>query len=247
MLGNSAARADDDKKLLPFPIGLRVRHALPKDANAYEVGSAAFVLGTADGKSASVDMVAAIGSSAGRTSGTFAYSFTYGVLLGRQAPADGMTLRVGADILVDSMAHLRATELSLPVAQVGYFHGRPAIDLDAGVEASPVLAGRMRQDDAARYMGVGAKAGAYAGAMLAFGMTARVSANHLLVSQAPGGGSDWAQALLCYGIGWIDLCADGFAARFTPPSARPVLMGYAGGTLGLGMGKLSGFFGPPST
>ena len=229
------ALAADDDASIPFPFGLRVRHTTPNAATAYEAGTAVSVESAAEGKTLAVEMLAAIGSDGSRTTGTFAYAFDYGWLVGAEAATSGLALRVGVDVLYDSVGKLQASHLSLPVAQVGYALALESVQFDVGAQAAPVVAGRLRSPDAERTLGLGASAGGYVGALLPY-FSLRASANHLLASTSEGGGADWARGLVCVSAVWVDLCADGFATRFAPlPSAKWVHASYVGATLGVNL------------
>src|SRR5688572_13017023 len=103
-----ALAADDNGEAsIPFPFGLRVRHTTPNAATAYEVGTAVSIESAAEGKTLAAEMLAAIGSDGARTTGTFAYAFDYGWLVGSDEPTSGLALRLGVDVLVDSVGQLR--------------------------------------------------------------------------------------------------------------------------------------------
>ena len=238
LLATTPALADDDMSV-PFPFGLRVRHTTPNAATAYEASAAVGVESAAEGKTLAADMLAAIGSDGSRTTGTFAYAFDYGWVLGSDEPSSGLALRIGVDLLYDSVGRLRASHLSLPVSQVGYVLGRDTFQLDVGAQAAPILAGRLRSLDAGRALGLGASAGGYLGVLLPY-FSLRASANHLLASTSEGGGADWARGLVCVSAVWVDLCADGFATRFAEaPSAKWVHANYVGATLGVNLVRAS--------
>ena len=237
-----------DAVSVPFPFGLRVRYATPNAATAYEAGTAISFASAEKGQTLAAEMLAAIGSDGSRTTGTFAYALDFGWLL---APNDcpenpwakcvpdvgsGLALRIGVDVLLDSVGQLRASHLSLPVAQAGYALGLEEFQLDVGAQAAPILAGRLSSSDAERKLGLGASAGGYVGALLVPYFSLRASANHLLASTSEGGGADWARGLVCVSAIWVDLCADGFATRFAEtPSAKWIRASYVGATLGVNL------------
>ncbi|MFZ5895791.1 MAG: hypothetical protein ACOY0T_32340 [Myxococcota bacterium] len=233
----------EEKVDVAFPLGLRARHVESSAASSFELGVAATVTGAGNGYSGVVDCIASIGSDGSRLTGTFAYTLTYGVLLGEDS--QGLALRFGADILVDSLGSLRASHLSLPLVQTGYAYSDSTFLIDVGIQSAPILAGRMRQDDAARYMGLGAKAGPYLAVMLPnIGLSARFTGDHLVASTSEGGASDWARGLVCVSFGWVDACADGLVSRFAPTDdAKAITMGYAGGTVGVDFTRIAGAFG----
>ena len=237
LLFATAPALADDAASIPFPFGLRVRHTTPNAATAYEVGTAVSLESAAEGKTLAAEMVAAIGSDGARTTGTFAYAFDYGWLLASDEATSGLAFRLGVDVLYDSVGELRASHLSLPVVLAGYALGLEAIQLDVGVQAAPILAGRLKSLDADRKLGLGASAGGYVGALLPY-FSLRASANHLLASTSEGGGADWARGLVCVSAVWVDLCADGFATRFAEtPAAKWVRASYVGATLGVNLAR----------
>lgn len=235
LLVPARALAVDDDMGIPFPFGLRVRHSTPNATTAYEAGTAVSLANAAEGQTVAADMVAAIGSDGERTTGSFAYAFDYGWLIGSDEATSGLAVRLGVDVLYDSVGQLRASHLSLPVAQAGYALGLEAIQLDLGVQAAPILAGMLKALDRERSLGLGVSAGAYVGALFPY-FSLRASADHMLASTSEGGGADWARGLVCVSAVWIDLCADGFATRFSDaPSTNWVRAGYAGATLGVNL------------
>jgi hypothetical protein len=234
------ARAESGS--IAFPFGARFRHAEPDATNSVEAMFAATLNLAQDGKSFATHALGALGSDGSRATGTFAYSMAYGVVLGESGEVtQGLSLRGGVDVLVDSVGGLKASYLSLPLLEAGYTYGNAYVQFDLGAQAAPVLAGRLRLDDSVRRMGLGAKAGPYVNLLLPqIGISLRLSADHLIASTTSGGASDWAQGLLCFNVAWLDACADGFAARFAETENTPKkTMGYAGISLGVNLVKSS--------
>lgn len=189
---------------------------------------------TAKGASGALFFLGALGSDGTAVTCTFAGSLMAGAILGAAANQHrGLTLRTGFDVLVDSLGALKASYLSVPEIQFGYAYGSDRVQLDFGLDTAPILAGRFRLDESVRRMGLGAKGGAYANLMLGPpGLTLHFSGDHLLASTTSGGSANWVQGLACVSFGWIDLCGDGFAARFADKGPN-VAMGYAGLTVGV--------------
>jgi len=248
LLATGSALAEDNVSA-PFPFGLRVRHATPNPETAYEAGTAFSMESASHSQTLAAEMLAAIGSDGSRTTGTFAYALDFGWLLApNDCPSEnpwakcsrdtdsGLALRVGVDVLLDSVGQLRASHLSLPVLQAGYALGLGEFQLDVGAQTAPILAGKLSSSDAERKLGLGASAGGYVGALLVPYFSLRASANHLLASTSEGGGADWARGLVCVSAIWVDLCADGFATRFAEtPSAKWIQARYVGATLGVNL------------
>lgn len=186
------------------------------------------------GASAALFVLGAIGSDGKAVTGTFASSLMMGPILGAAANQHrGLTLRTGFDVFVDSLGALKASYLSVPEIQFGYAYASDRVQLDFGLDTAPILAGRFRLDESVRRMGLGAKGGAYANLMLGPpGLTLHFSADHLLASTTSGGSANWVQGLACVSFGWIDVCGDGFAARFADKGPN-VAMGYAGLSVGV--------------
>jgi len=237
----SAAAEEEDR--IPFILGLGVRRS-SGDAQGYELFSAGTLAVLTRDNSLAVTYVGAIGSDGSGPSGTLAYSLSYGPVLGPGAPVtSGLALRSGVDVLIDSLGTLRTSYLALPLLQAGYVYGKGAVELDVGLGTAPVLLGRLRFGEDVRRFGFGAKAGPYLRVLLLrAGLSASLSADHLLASSAGGGRADWARGLLCASFWYLDVCAAGSLSSFEPP-ARPgasVTAGYAGGALGFNVARVGG-------